>query len=168
MSDSLSFVMTISLTGAVAGFVWLALRNHSPRVWVIACTVLIVCAAVWYAFQSSTRADDGSMSVEEIAAVFFCYGAMLLGMTAEYIYAQADRGKRKLKFEPLTMLMPILVSPIVFIPMLTIAGDVATRGAFTRAQLMVYLVAFQNGFFWKGFFQQLRQKMTQAPGEARS
>jgi hypothetical protein len=51
-------------------------------------------------------------------------------------------------------LMPIFASPIVFIPLLTLTSEVAMGGAFTRPKLMVYLVAFQNGFFWKSFFEQ--------------
>jgi hypothetical protein len=53
--------------------------------------------------------------------------------------------------------MPIFASPIVFIPLLTLTTDEALAGgAFTRAKLMVYLVAFQNGFFWRNFFEQRR------------
>ena len=53
--------------------------------------------------------------------------------------------------------MPILVSPIVFIPLLTLTSELGAGGAFTRARLMAYLVAFQNGFFWKQLFEQRRQ-----------
>jgi hypothetical protein len=38
-------------------------------------------------------------------------------------------------------------------------------GAFTKAKLMVYLVAFQNGFFWKSFFEQSRQKTLESVPE---
>ena len=59
----------------------------------------------------------------------------------------------------MVFLMPIFASPIVFIPLLTITSDVAMGGgAFTKSKLMVYLVAFQNGFFWKGFFDKARHK----------
>ncbi len=40
----------------------------------------------------------------------------------------------------------------VTLEMLTITSEVAIGGgAFTRSKLMVFLVAFQNGFFGKGF-----------------
>ena len=38
-----------------------------------------------------------------------------------------------------------------------LAGRPAEEIAFTKAKLMVYLVSFQNGFFWKSFFER-RQK----------
>jgi hypothetical protein len=52
--------------------------------------------------------------------------------------------------------MPIFASPIVFVPLLTLTTDVASGGVLGDGKLMVYLVAFQNGFFWKGFFEQRR------------
>jgi len=96
--------------------------------------------------------------VDETVAIVLCYLCMLLGMVAEYGYAQAERGHKRLRFEPMTFLMPIFASPIVFIPLLTITTDISFDGAFSKSKLMVYLVAFQNGFFWKGFFEQRRQK----------
>jgi len=48
----------------------------------------------------------------------------------------------------------------VFILLLTITTDVSLSGAFKKSKLMVYLVAFQNGFFWKSFFEERRQKAT--------
>ena len=89
---------------------------------------------------------------------------MLLGMTAEYAYSlaeRASRGEARVKFDALTFLMPVFASPIVFIPLLTLTSEIgAGGGAFTRARLMVYLVAFQNGFFWKQLFEQRRQAAT--------
>ena len=96
-------------------------------------------------------------AIQEVVATALCYAAMLLGMIAQYFYKQAERGDKKLSFEPLEFLMPIFASPIVFIPLLTITSDLALTGAFTKGKLMVYLVAFQNGFFWKSFFEQRRK-----------
>ena len=86
-----------------------------------------------------------------------CYLSMLLGMIAQYFYKQAERGDKAFSFAPLEFMMPIFASPIVFIPLLTITEEMALSGAFTKAKLIMYLVAFQNGFFWKSFFDQ-RQK----------
>ena len=95
-------------------------------------------------------------------------GTTVMIMMAEYGYAQAERGRKKFKFELVTFMMPVFASPIVFIPLLTLTTDEAMAGgAFTRVKLMVYLVAFQNGFFWKSFFEQRRLAAAQ-PVEARS
>ena len=96
-------------------------------------------------------------TIDETGPVVFCYLAMLLGMFAEYGYSQAEHGHTRLTFVLMDFLMPVFASPIVFIPLLTITADMAEGGAFTRSKLMVYLVAFQNGFFWKSFFEQRRK-----------
>ena len=86
---------------------------------------------------------------------------MLLGMIAHYGYTQAERRKKRFTFEPMSFFMPIFASPIVFIPLLAIMSDVSDGGAFTHGKLMVYLVAFQNGFFWKSFFDQQKRTVEQ-------
>jgi hypothetical protein len=87
---------------------------------------------------------------------------MPLGMMAEYGYAKAERGETTFTFELMPFLMPISACPIVVLPLLTLTtGDAMVGGAFTRAKLMVYFVAFHNGFFWKGFFEQRRMAAKQ-------
>jgi len=113
----------------------------------------------WASALHDTVESKGT--VDETAPVVFCYLAMLLGMFAEYGYSQAEHGHTKLTFALMDFLMPIFASPIVFIPLLTITADMSDGGAFTRSKLMVYLVAFQNGFFWKSFFEQRRKTVEQ-------
>jgi hypothetical protein len=97
-------------------------------------------------------------SSDEVIVAVVAYLAMVLGMVAQYFYVQAESGATKVKFEWLPFLMPLLASPIIFIPLVSIAVDASGGGAFTRQKLMVYLVAFQNGFFWKQVFDQRRVK----------
>jgi hypothetical protein len=108
------------------------------------------------AYALAPAAVEEKAALDETAAIVFCYVSMVLGMVAQYFYVQAERGGRTFEFDWMTFLMPIFASPIVFIPLLTLTSEVAIGGAFTRAKLMVYLVAFQNGFFWKSFFEQRR------------
>jgi hypothetical protein len=111
---------------------------------------------------AGNRTVETKGPAQEAIAVVFCYAAMLLGMIAQYGYSQAERGRKRFKFEAMQFMMPVFASPIVFIPLLTITADMPLGGAFTRAKLMVYLVAFQNGFFWKSFFEQRREIVTEA------
>jgi uncharacterized membrane protein YidH (DUF202 family) len=156
MARELGIVLFASSFALAAAVGYHDVARRRPRRYLPA----LLCAAVACATFVLVFADriETKGSVEETAAVVLCYGAMLLGMAAEYFYTQAERGSRTLSFEPMAFLMPIFASPIVFIPLLTITSEVAIGGgAFTRSKLMVYLVAFQNGFFWKGFFEQRRQ-----------
>ena len=145
---------------AVSGFVvWSALRARRPvRALIAGAALVCVLGAIYLlAFPSSARTRGDA----ETAALVVSYIAMVLGMAAHYIYAKAEKGETRLTIEWMRFLMPILASPIVFIPLVSIAGEVGSTGhLFERAKVMVYLVAFQNGFFWKHFFDQRRPGAT--------
>jgi uncharacterized membrane protein len=151
---------------AAAGvMLYLAFRTRRPRVIVL--TLLIVAVSGWIVY-SVAPVTAGTRGEGNTATLIISYVAMVLGMTAHTLYAEIETGKKKLRFRWLPFLMPILASPIVFIPLVSIAGEVPDVGsAFTQAKVMVYLVAFQNGFFWKHFFDQ-RMQAPAAPRTARS
>jgi hypothetical protein len=143
----------LSLAGLLAGLIVSDIWRRRPRrVWPTAVMLVVSVGVYVFAFREEVESKG---AVDEGIAVVLSYVAMLLGMVAAYFYAQAERGRRRFRWEPMTFMMPIFASPIVFIPLLEII-DVSDGGAFTKAKLMVYLVAFQNGFFWKGFFEKKR------------
>ena len=166
MSHGLAVLVMLSLAGLLAGRIVSDIWQGRPRrLWPT--TIMLLVSAVVYvlAFREDIESKG---TVDEGLAVALCYVAMVLGMIAEYFYRQVERGRRRFRWEPMTFMMPIFASPIVFIPLLTII-DVSEGGMFTRAKLMVYLVAFQNGFFWKGFFEKQRIEHHDAlPDAARS
>ena len=152
MSHTLAAILTVSLVLLVLELAYRAVTKRGgllPR-------ALVVLGAGWVVYALAPRALQTRGASDEIVAIAFCYLSMVLGMMAEYGYVQAERGNRRFEFNVMSLLMPIFASPIVFIPLLTLTSEVAMGGAFTRAKLMVYLVAFQNGFFWKSFFEQRR------------
>ena len=153
MSEYLDLIVKLSLAVVVVEFIYRSVTNSTsllPRALVAAGLAYVVYALV----PAVVETKDG---LDETASIIFCYLSMVLGMIAQYFYFQVERGNRKFEFDWMTFLMPIFASPIVFIPLLTLTSEVAIGGAFTRAKLMVYLVAFQNGFFWKSFFEQRRE-----------
>jgi hypothetical protein len=124
----------------------------------------VLAGVLWWIYFATFPTAVGSRGDAEIAALVVSYVSMVLGMTAHYVYAKAEKGETTLRIEWMPFLMPILASPIVFIPLVSIAGEVGTDGGlFSRARLMVYLVAFQNGFFWKHFFDQRRPALPTPP-----
>jgi hypothetical protein len=150
MSDLFALILTVSLALLVLDLAYRVFTKNTA----LLPTTFVVLAAGWVVYALAPRAVQTKGSSDEIVAIIFCYASMVLGMMAEYGYAQAERGNKKLEFDLMSFLMPIFASPIVFIPLLTLTSEVAIGGAFTRPKLMVYLVAFQNGFFWKSFFEQ--------------
>lgn len=161
---------TLLLASGVASavvLIYLALRTRRPRVIVL--TLLVVALSGWIVYSVSPAATVTRGENEDNTTLVISYVAMILGMTSHYVYLQAERGAKQLKFNWLSFVMPILASPIVFIPLVSLAGEVpAVGGAFTHAKVMVYLVAFQNGFFWKHFFDQRKQDPDTAAKKARS
>ncbi|HTG73088.1 MAG TPA: hypothetical protein VMB70_04930 [Terriglobia bacterium] len=163
MSVALTTIVTVSLIGLIGGVAYFELRRWQARGF-LASVVLVAAAIAVFRFAMPDSLETKGAADETIAVVF-CYFAMLLGMVAEYFYAQGEHKRRRFRFEPITFLMPVFASPIVFIPLLTITNEMSIGGAFTKAKLMVYLVAFQNGFFWKSFFEQSRQKTLESVPE---
>jgi hypothetical protein len=147
MSDVFALILTISLALLVLDLAYRVFKRGSR----LLPTALVVLAAGWVVYALAPKAVQTRGAADEIVV---CYASMVFGMMAEYGYAQAERGNKKIEFDLMSFLMPIFASPIVFIPLLTLTSEVALGGAFTRPKLMVYLVAFQNGFFWKSFFEQ--------------
>ena len=82
----------------------------------------------------------------------FAYLAMVIGMLSQYLYARftAPAGQRP-PFDWGSFIAPIFVSPIIFVPLCSTlgVGEHAETG-----QYMIFLVAFENGFFFKGYFDQ--------------
>jgi hypothetical protein len=164
MSPAVSLILIASVVGMSVGVAMLDSREAGTelragsRKWRVALSVLLAGAAVVVYWSSSGREDiETKGPVQESIAVVCCYLAMLTGMVAQYFYRQAEGGAERLTFKPIEFLMPIFASPIVFIPLLTITADAALSGPFTKSKLMVYFVAFQNGFFWKNFFEDRRR-----------
>jgi hypothetical protein len=158
MSDLLAVILTVSLALLVLDLAYRVFTKGSR----LLPTALVVLGAGWVVYALAPEAVQTRGPADEIVAIVICYASMVLGMMAEYGYAQAERGNKKIEFDLMSFLMPIFASPIVFIPLLTLTSEVALGGAFTRPKLMVYLVAFQNGFFWKSFFEQRCAEMKSA------
>ena len=129
-----------------------------PRLRVAA--IVLVALACFAAFVLSRMATftqaRGEASPGPLVAL---YGAMLLGMLAQYLHAFLDRPRRRRrKFDLRLFAAPIFASPIVFIPLLaTFEAQAGTSDLSRVPQVMLLLVAFENGFFWRGYLDTRRQ-----------
>ena len=85
------------------------------------------------------------------AALFIC---MVLGMLAQFFYHHfSTPGSERTPFDLGLFVAPFFAAPIVFLPLLAAFQQVNIDiSRLTTPKLMVFLVAFQNGFFWKDFF----------------
>jgi len=165
MSPEIAVLLGVSCIAAAVGVGATELVAH--RGWRLGISAAFVAAGIGVYTLTAPAAVETKGGARETIAIVFCYVSMVVGMVAQYFYRQAEAGARRLRFKPIEFLMPIFASPIVFIPLLTISSDAAMNGPFTQARLMVYLVAFQNGFFWKNFFDEKKPRALAAPAEAR-
>jgi predicted outer membrane lipoprotein len=122
-------------------------QSHATRF--ILGLLLVICASVIAAIWLSTHEtmDSGAQAVPW-GTVGVLYVAMIAGMVAQYFYFYAHR-----KFRWRSFIKPFLASPIVFMPLVSAYQKALTSlDAFELGDLMLLLVAFQNGFFWKVIF----------------
>ncbi|MGH9319981.1 MAG: hypothetical protein ACRD21_17145 [Vicinamibacteria bacterium] len=95
--------------------------------------------------------------------VVVLYTCMLLGMLAQYAFKRFESPKaRRKKFDLGVFLAPVFASPVIFIPLLAALQKVELD--FSRidaAAVMVFFVAFQNGFFWKEYFDHRSQSVSE-------
>jgi len=158
MSRDLATILMASVVGLTLGVGYQQIVRGQPRRYALTALLIVLSWAI-YAFAFPDVEIETKGAAQEWLAVAVCYLSMVLGMLAQYFYKQAESGHKKPTIDTMELLMPILASPIVFIPLLTITSDMTFSGPFTKAKLMVYLVAFQNGFFWKTFFEQRQKKI---------
>ncbi len=105
-----------------------------------------------------TIAKGGQSDAAVTIVLFAC---TILGMLAQALYQHftlplAKRHRTKIDWG--LFFAPICASPIVFIPLMVALenADVDLK-ALTVPRMMIFFVAFQNGFFWKEHFDRQRQ-----------
>jgi|SRR5271165_2690750 len=83
------------------------------------------------------------------------YISMLAGMFCQYLYTRFSREEaQRPPFDWGSFIAPVFVSPIIFVPLCSTlgVGEHAETGRY-----MIFLIAFENGFFFKGYFDQRSQ-----------
>jgi len=97
-------------------------------------------------FQSNVQSKGASDSAPWLM-IAFMYFSMILGVVAQSFYFDGGVSPSA------SWIKPILASPIIFIPLLSsYQSSLASMTGVTISDLMILLVSFQNGFFWKVIF----------------
>jgi hypothetical protein len=103
-----------------------------------------------------------------LAVLATLFASMLLGMLGQVLYAhfslpRSTRARRSIDWG--TFWAPAFASPVIFIPLMaTLENADIDLQALTTPRMMIFVVAFQNGFFWKGHFDRQQEV---AAGETR-
>jgi len=99
--------------------------------------------------KSLKSADEKTQFVHKLAYGTFLFVVMVGGMFARYFWELFQSGKGIADANLTTLLLPLLVSLMVFYPLWTMVAD-APKNFFS------VVAAFQNGFFWQTIFSGLK------------
>jgi hypothetical protein len=102
---------------------------------------LSLLIGIYFFLQSKGVIEKGGVSFsKQIPWIEIgLYFVMVAGMASKYVYSWSETRK---KFKIRSLLRPICVSPIVF-------GYVYTQIDAISSLLPLFILAFQNGFFWQ-------------------
>ncbi len=158
MSLTLNIILSISL---LILSIIMFFRDYKKRAWksfvfhfVI---IVMVFGYLFYFFNFLTVQDKiiskGSKS-DEIILVIILYFFMVIGMLSSYAhnYFLVKKSERK-KWDFGLFIAPIFASPIVFIPLVMTFQQLDTNSS----RILIYLISFQNGFFWKEYCDSKRK-----------
>lgn len=150
MDPALWLILTLSLAAWAAAAAFGARDRAALPVPV---TLLVISLSLWLVSVRwpGDLVQLKSPSAPPWGALTWLYLSMLLGMAAQYFFYRAEPPQ---PFRWLPFVKPLLASPIVFMPLLgSIQASALDLTRFSLAKLMLLLVAFQNGFFWRLFFE---------------
>jgi hypothetical protein len=134
-------------------------RHRRVRPFLVQLAVLVVLLLFLrysFGFPRSIPESRGS----ESAMIVVLFTSMLVGMLAHWLFdwLQVPRRQRE-PFDVGPFLAPLLASPIVFLPLLASLQNANLDFAILDTpRFMVLLVAFENGFFWREYFENRRKR----------
>ena len=153
MTDLMGILFWFSLAGLsiLAVLSYRKSKNLSHLLMWIA--LLAVCGGTYFVvFQAQwSISSKGEQQPNQTGFVIVLYVCMLLGMGWHYFYTLLLTPKRdRDPFDIGSLLAPVFASPLVFIPLLgAFQNSQVDLASLTLPKMMVFFVAFENGFFWK-------------------
>ena len=168
MSSLMVWLTGISLLGLLVISIYLLIRSKKIIRFIL--QLLMLGAAFGFLYHyfytpSGTTARGGDEL--NIYFVIVLYGFMLLGMLAHFAYNRFSQpARQRKKFDFGLFIAPVFASPIIFLPLLSAMQNAEIDLTnLTTPKLMVFLVAFENGFFWKEYFDNRRLQKEKGENE---
>jgi len=139
---------------------WTLVERFRGRRWYSLATFVLSMAAylgllrALFGFPGPELADPKGADEEFLPLVLAMFSCMLLGMAAEYLYQRFDKpAAERRNLDAGEFVKPFLVSPLIFMPLAaSLHGANVDLSRFDAPRLMLFLVAFENGFLWRGYF----------------
>jgi hypothetical protein len=160
MPAELNIIVSVSIVGLLIVLGISARNNHEWRSFVAGAVALLAFAVLLnrlLGFPFSPNVSKGSQDLTFAVSLYIC---MVLGMLAQYVYRRFEKANHgQTPWDWGLFVAPIFASPIVFIPLWgAFQGADVKLEELTAPRIMIFCVAFQNGFFWKEIFDRQRKK----------
>ena len=162
MSSLMTLLLSLSLVAlaATAIYRFIQTKNRRPLLaQMLALLLVFAFLRALFDFPAPPPASKGE-GQQEMYLIIVLYACMLLGMLAQYGYGRFSLPRKKCKpFDLGLFFAPVFTSPIIFIPLLAALQNAEidlTR--LDAPRFMAFLVAFENGFFWKEYFDHRREE----------
>ena len=158
-------LVAISLLGVILLALYSAVRSRNWARFSMQALALVFYAYLIHRLLGSSFdvTPKGPEDTKFLALAATLYACMLLGMLAEGLYSYLDRPRRHRILDWGSLLKPLLLSPMVFIPLLaSLQNANVDLARLDAARLMLFLVAFESGFLWKGY---LARRASESAGD---
>ena len=141
----------ISLVAVVLAFLVQKMENRAGQIIFfiggILVAYIVLLSLDFSGVVSKGRGED--ILVENLPYLFL-FVAMMMGMISKYFFDEL--GKKRFRFNFKRMIRPLFISPIVFM----IVYQISEKSE--NIEVLHYLLAFQNGFFWQYIFEMYASK----------
>ncbi len=163
--------MTIIVAVALIGLALLSIYQivRSPKRGPFLFSLVILAGIAWllrrfFGFPTAQPiAASKSLTPSELPIIGVLFVCMILGMLAHWLYAWLETPQvKRAPFDFGRFVAPVLASPVIFIPLLASQQNTdLSLAQLDVPRVMVFLVAFENGFFWKEYFDNRKKRSAQ-------
>ncbi|MBA7481228.1 hypothetical protein ES707_16698 [subsurface metagenome] len=168
MSDAQNLLVTVCLAGWF-GIILVQLARNIRGFWILFSAQSIIILATAYClnryFGYYSRLEvKGALTIGEGWILCGLYVCTLLGILGNNTLAQTKvrRGYDiQVKLRWVSFIKPLIISPIVFLTVLSVLNNIGTPGNTPTTVVMQFMLAFQNGFFWKSIVDRVERPISE-------
>lgn len=174
MSTIQNYLLTVSFIAWLIIIIIQLVQNKQRKGYWVASIIQILLIPIIakllnrYLGYFSDIQEMGTINISENMTLVSLYISMTLGMVAHHVFVQVreiierpseEKGTIKLKIVWFPILMPLVVSPFIFLSVLSLLQKMGTQATTSTAVVTQCILAFQNGFFWKTIFGHVQKSI---------
>jgi hypothetical protein len=166
MSNIQNIFITLSLLFWAGIVVFEAIHRQNNKKharFVIQIFLIVVSVFVLHNYFGyfNTIQEKGGMIIQEHWTLCGLYVSTIIGIVGHHVFIQirgVEESKRKTKIKWMPLIKPLIVSPIIFLAVMNQLAQMGAGGEGLKANIMQFILAFQNGFFGKQYLNSWNEK----------